>query len=160
MTDILDNVKVDTLSDLIELLAAPSEPAPIPMLPQTAGWAVLGIVLAFGFAWYAWRRWRRWQANAYRRAALAELDSAGDDPVTVAEILRRTVLVAWPRKEVASLYGKEWLQFLSQTSGVDFTGEPGCSLADAPYRENGAPVPGLGDLAARWVRGHRLQMAQ
>ena len=157
MSDILENVQVDTLSDLIDLLAPPPEPLAVPMLPQTVGWVVLAGLFALGFAWYGWRRWQRWRADAYRREALVELEGAGDDPAIIAAILRRTALAAWPRKEVASLYGRDWLHFLNRTSGVDFISAPGSSLADAPYTARGVPVPGLGDLAARWVRSHRLR---
>ncbi|MCB1402572.1 MAG: DUF4381 family protein, partial [Rhodobacteraceae bacterium] len=65
-----------TLIDLLDRLVEPPEPAPMPMTPQTWGWAVLAAALALALAWIAWRAWRRWRANAYRRAALAELAAA------------------------------------------------------------------------------------
>jgi len=146
------------LVDLLDRLAEPLEPAPVSMAPQTAGWTVLTVVLALVLAWLAWRWVQRWRANAYRRAALAELDAAGDDPAAVADILRRTALVAWPRDRVASLSGADWLRFLNATGGGGFLKGPGAALASAPYRSDAAaPAPGLGALAARWVRRHRVE---
>jgi hypothetical protein len=146
------------LVDLLDRLAEPLEPAPVSMAPQTAGWTVLTVVLALVLAWLAWRWVQRWRANAYRRAALAELDAAGDDPAAVADILRRTALVAWPRDRVASLSGADWLRFLDATGGGGFLDGPGAALASAPYRSDAAaPAPGLGALAARWVRRHRVE---
>jgi Domain of unknown function (DUF4381) len=149
-----------TLIDLLNELVEPPEPAPVTMTPQTWGWAVLAGLLALAVFWLAWRAWCRWRSNAYRRAALAELSAAGDDPATIAAILRRTSLAAWPRERVASLTGRDWLLFLDATGGGGaFADGRGAALADAPYRGRHAPVPGLGEIAARWVRRHRIEAA-
>jgi Domain of unknown function (DUF4381) len=149
-----------TLIDLLNELVEPPEPPPVAMTPQTWGWAVLATLLAVALAWLAWQAWRRWRANAYRRAALVELAAAGDDPAKVAEILRRTALAAWPRERVASLTGRDWLVFLDATGGIGFVDGPGAALAEAPYRGGEAPAPGLGEVAARWVRRHRVEAAR
>lgn len=151
--------EVVNLVDLIDQLAEPLEPAPVSMTPQTAGWTVLAVLLALVLAGLAWRGVQHWRANAYRRAALAELDAAGDDPVVIADILRRTALAAWPRERVASLSGADWLRFLDATGGGGaFVDGPGAALAGAPYRSDAAaPAPGLGALAARWVHRHRVE---
>jgi hypothetical protein len=147
----------DNLIDLIDRLADPPAPEPVAMTPQTAGWLVLAVLLALALAWLAWRMWRRWQANAYRRAALVELASAGDDPAAIADILRRTALAAWPRGRVASLAGPDWLLFLDETGGGgSFSNGPGQVLARAPYSAT-APAPDLKDLAARWIRRHQVE---
>lgn len=144
-----------TLLDLIDRLAEPVEPAAVAMTPQTPGWAVLAVLLALLLGWLVWRFVRRWKADAYRRAALAELEGAGDDPAAIADILRRTALAAWPREQVAGLSGRDWLAFLDATGGGGFCDGPGRLLAQAPYREDAGTAPGLHDLAVRWVRRHR-----
>ena len=72
--------------------------------------------------------------------------------------MRRVALAAWPREQVADLAGKDWLAFLDRTGGKGaFTDGPGATLVTAPYaREAAATAPGLGDLAARWIRHHRV----
>lgn len=151
-----DTRDVKNLVDLIDRLAEPGEPAPVSMVPATAGWTVLAVLLALAVLWLLWWGVRRWRANAYRRAALAELAAAGDDPAAITAILRRTALAAWPRTRVASLHGEEWLRFLDATArGGGFVDGPGAVLAEAPYRSTG-PAPGLGDLAGSWVRRHRV----
>lgn len=144
-----------SLVGLLDELAEPVAPPPVPLTPQTAGWAVLAAMLAVALlALIAWRV-RRWRANAYRRAALAELATAGEDPAAIALVLRRTALAAWPRAEVAGLSGEAWLAFLDRSGGQPgFVEGPGRALLDAPYR-SGPPQPGLAPLAARWVRRHR-----
>jgi hypothetical protein len=140
------------LVDLIDRLAEPPMPDPVSLAPQTAGWWVLGAVVLSGLAYGLWRLWLHWRANAYRRAALQELASAGDDPARVAAILRRTALAAYPRRAVAGLAGDDWLAFLRATGG--FPESAGPALIRAPY----APVTEAKALrtgAERWIRTHR-----
>ena len=106
-------------------------------------------------AWLA-RRWiRHHRANAYRRAALREITAAGQDPAALAEILRRTALSAFPRAEVAGLYGDAWLGFLDRAyGGTGFRDGPGRAIALAPYAPR-EPSADLAPHAAAWVRRHR-----
>lgn len=149
----------DSLIGLIEQLVEPAAPPPIPMVPQTWGWAVLAVLLLAALAYGIWRWSSHRRANAYRRAALHMLDSAGDDPARIAAILRRAALVAYPRRAVASLNGADWLAFLdAQIGGDAFSAGPGRSLAAAPYRPTD-PDPRLRPLAADWIRRHQGRVA-
>ena len=84
------------LVELINLLEEVPEPPPIAMTPQTPGWIVLGVVVAVLL--FLLLRWavQRHRAEAYRRAALRELEQAGDDPAAISTVLRRTALAAFP----------------------------------------------------------------
>lgn len=162
-----DAAPTDAPTNLLELLdglVEPAVPVAVPMTPQTAGWAVLAGLLVIALAVLVVWRVRRWRADRYRRAALAELAAAGEDPAAIALILRRTALAAWPRERVAGLAGQDWLAFLDRT-GADrafadgaFAKGSGRVLLRAPYRAC-PPEPGLAALAARWVRRHRVQLA-
>ncbi len=143
-----------TLVDLLDLLEPVPEPPQIPLWPQTAGWIWLGLAVACVAAWLG-RRWlltRR--ANAYRRAAFKAIAAAGDDPVALAEIVRRAALAGYPRAEVAGLYGEDWLAFLDEAyGGTGFREGPGRLLAVAPYA-SARSAPDLTPLVALWVRNH------
>lgn len=145
------------LVDLYDRLVMPDAPTPVSLWPQTVGWIwlALALVVIVGAVTWKYRSWRR--ATAYRRAALAELDGAGDDPAAIALILRRTALTAFPREQVAGLHGSEWLLFLDGVgSGTSFAGtKAGTILTKAPYTPQ-PPDSELPAMAAQWIRSHRV----
>lgn len=142
------------LIGLIDGLIEPPPPPPVSMMPQTWGWAVLAVALAVLAGWLIWRWIAHRRANAYRRAALAELDRAGSDAAEIAAILRRAALAGYPRAQVAGLTGADWLEFLNQTGG-DFDAATGAALLAAPYRGDAAADPAVRKAAEGWIRRHR-----
>ncbi|WGF90413.1 DUF4381 domain-containing protein [Marinivivus vitaminiproducens] len=143
------------LVDLIDRLVDGPEPPPVSMLPQTWGWAAVGLAVLVLLVIVAYRALRRYRANAYRREALAELAAVRNDPAAMAAVLRRTALAAFPRQRVAALSGEAWLLFLDATlPGGRFATGPGRPVADAPYRRPQA-TEGLEAAVADWIRHHR-----
>ncbi len=144
-----------SLVELLDMLEPAPAPDPVSMMPQTWGWGVLAVVLIglIAFGVHAFQRHRR--LNAYRRQALSELAAADNSAAITAEILRRAALVAFPRNQVAGLYGENWLNFLKQTSGnMSFPDKTFKSLIEAPYRD--APAdPDLTTLAKQWIKTHK-----
>jgi cbb3-type cytochrome oxidase subunit 3 len=147
-------------------------PEPVSWTPHTIGWyVVLGLVL-IAAGWWVYRRLRRFQKNRYRRLALAELaviegelqrperraKALSEIPV----LLKWTALAAFPRSDVASLSGEQWLTFLDKTmGGKDFTEGDGRLLPELAY----APALGIANLSdgrvgnllqltRRWIEGH------
>ena len=143
------------LVELIELLEEVPEPPPVAMTPQTPGWIVLGVIVAALL--FLALRWavRRHREEAYRRAALRELDEAGDDPAAISNVLRRTALAAYPREQVAGLAGPDWLAFLDRSyEGAGFADGAGKVFAIVPYKAI-ASDPAAAKLARSWIKGHR-----
>jgi hypothetical protein len=152
--------------NLPELLALMHElvmPEPVPWLPQTPGWwIVLGWLLAV-LLLAAWQVIKRRRRNRYRRDALAELDAIAaqrdiepaESAQRIAAILKRTALVAYPRADVAGLYGAEWAQFLRESADNDpQIADAADLLANAAYRPDVDPNV-LTQPARRWIRRHR-----
>ncbi|MGB5161133.1 MAG: DUF4381 domain-containing protein [Thermoanaerobaculia bacterium] len=136
-------------------------PEPVPFTFETPGWYLLGGLMTLAVVWFGWRLWKRRQANAYRRIALEELAKL-DSPVGLPELLKRTALVAYPRAEVANLYGDSWLGFLDGTLGTKaFSQGAGRRLPDLAYNPgsgtgmSAADTKELFALARRWIRRHR-----
>ena len=151
------------LPQLLDLMHGLVMPGPVAWLPQTPGWwIVLGWLLAV-LLLLAWQFAKRRQRNRYRRDALTELRSIaaqtelgpGESAQRIAVLLKRTALAAYPRKDVAALYGRDWAQFLRESSGNDpQVAEAADVLAAAAYRpdvDGGA----LARPARRWIRLHR-----
>jgi hypothetical protein len=112
--------------------------------PAPGWWLLLGLVL-LAVLLLLHKAWVRWRADAARRIALKELARLerswrdAPNPVLLAtrlsELLRRTMLAYAPRKDVAGLTGRAWLQWLDR--GLDdrvFTEGPGRALQELPYR--------------------------
>jgi Ca-activated chloride channel family protein len=149
-----DLSKLD-LVGLLDLLEPVPEPDPISLWPQTAGWIWLGLAIAAGLLLLIHQLRRRRRRDAYRREALTALEAAGGDPVAIAAILRRTALAAYPRRDVASLHGPDWLAFLDQTyDGSGFANGPGRFVVIAPYVTVDVPAA-LGAVVKDWIRTHK-----
>ncbi|CUJ94768.1 hypothetical protein RUE5091_01457 [Ruegeria denitrificans] len=151
------DVEGKSLVELLDMLVPAPPPEPIPMTPQTWGWLGLAVILflAIFIEIYLFQRHR--QANAYRRAALTDLQVAGDDPAKIAEVLRRTALAAYPRAQVAGLHGEDWIKFLQQTSDkVSISQSASRLLLEAPYRI--CPPSGeVSHMARAWIKTHKVK---
>lgn len=145
-------------------------PPPISWLPQTWGWALLagllGILLLCAFL--VWLR--RYRRNAYRREALRFLDGISRDirnPMTrekgvheLTELLKRTALAAWPRRDVAGLTGQAWVERVNSPKADNALTR---LLDDLEYHDSAAiaalPSDSADDLllkSRRWIRGHHV----
>jgi hypothetical protein len=139
-------------------------PAAVSWLPQTVGWAWLGLILLALLLGYGWQRLRRWYRNRYRREAIARLvrldgsGPMGNWLVELNKLLKLTALAGFPRERVARLSGEEWIDFLNrQCAEPPFSSEQRQLLANGIYR---ATVPGedtrreLLEASLTWVRTH------
>ncbi len=170
-----------SLPELMELLHGISMPPSVSMFPQTVGWVIL-LFWVFVLALLAgWHYYGKYKSNAYRREAHRRLkqitnasydDSSNglDKGYAIAVLLKQTALAAYPRYQVASLYGARWADFLRYSSNND---PQVCAVADrlsiAAYRKETITVDGLGknrsghsdidhDLvgaAAQWIKVHQ-----
>jgi hypothetical protein len=154
-----ENARSENLVDLINGLVEPSEPLPIPLTPETWGWAAVAVIAAALVTWLVWRWVAHRRADAYRRAALSALAEA-TTVSELSEILRRAALAAWPREDVAGLIGAEWIGFLDRTARGGFPAPAGTELVSAPWRDEMGPAsPALRDAARTWLETHRPELA-
>lgn len=109
-------------------------PEAVAWWPLASGWYYLFAILLVVLSWYVYTTARNWNANHYRRAALVQLQLLARDiakPETrdaglrqLPVLLKRTALSVYPRTQLASLTGKNWLNFLnSKVSKAAFSDE-------------------------------------
>lgn len=140
-------------------------PEPVSWWPATSGWLVVAAILLAWLARLGWRRWRLWQRDRYRREALAQLAMLAQEPTerlqSTAIILKITALAAYPRQEVASLSGDQWLDWLSRR-GARFSDSSRTLLAQQQYRASAtldtAAVEQLVTETRAWVRDHEAPL--
>ena len=136
-----ESTSLDNLRDIVL-------PAPPPFWPPAPGFWPLVIFLLLLILFLGWQFYRRWQARAYRRAGLLLIAKAG----TVQEVsttLKRVALAAFPRAQVASLYGREWVKFLNSVYKKNHFPESALSSPDIPADDQ------LLGQADQWIRLHR-----
>ena len=151
------------LPQLLELMHELVMPEPVSRMPEGSGWWVLLAWLAMVVTISVRALINRRRRNRYRREAMARLEqiaaSAGDDPsaaaAQIAVLLKQAALAAYPRADVASLYGEDWARFLNESASNDpLVEEASMRLATASYRPD-ADGRELVSPARRWIRIHR-----
>lgn len=113
----MDNTDLENL-ELYQLMAEIepiSEPAAISMWPQGPGWSVLFICLiivaAIVFGLFKYKQFKQ----RHRRYAINQINALGDNasPLEISSILKRCALNDFERKNIASLTGTDWVNFLN-----------------------------------------------
>lgn len=151
-----DPGSLDRLHDIVV-------PPPVGWWPLAPGWWVVvatGLVLlTVGVVKIVFR----WQRDRYRRQALQELAHLSptvEQLATVAELVKRVALAAYPRERVASLIGRPWLTFLDETGGNGaFATGPGQYLELATFGRppalSNSQVTELWTAVRHWIAHHR-----
>lgn len=149
-----DSTSLDRLHDIVV-------PAPVPWWPVAPGWYFVIVLALFAISWWLLRQWQAWQANAYRRAALRQLQSA-HSTAEISELLRRTALCRAPRSTIARLYGRPWTDWLAEHSPRPMSDAVREQLNVGVYGRTSGPIEGdrLQAFAADWIRYHRLPQHQ
>jgi hypothetical protein len=142
----------------IEQLKELSLPAPVSYWPQTWGWGVLLGILVVALLVLAGRKWLRWRRDAYRREALARLDTL-KDLRELPELLKRVVL-SMPlsmeeQQRTPTLRGAEWQAFLQRHAAGPIPDDLAERLAELAY--GAAPQdPQLLAHCKAWVEQHHV----
>lgn len=148
MSDSATNL--DRLHDIVS-------PPEVSWWPLAGAWyfAAVGVLIFVGILGY--RAWDAWKGNAYRRAALRELERASDIS-TVAEILRRTALVIAPRSIIASKAGNAWVDWLEAATSDPMPDEVRHQLALGIYDRSDGDFTKVSQYASQWIRLHQADL--
>ena len=163
LTDTFGNYLIHGIDEIIL-------PNTISWWPIAPGWQALGFIATLYLVVKAGRLAIRWWHNRYRREVLRQLSSlqreVGSRLQDVVSVLpyyiRVTALQAYPRQDVASLSGDDWLTFLdTHYSGPSFSGGIGEKLLAVAYlppekwqlgeKESHALI----EMSRHWIAKHR-----
>ncbi|MDH7787235.1 hypothetical protein QBD01_003262 [Ochrobactrum sp. 19YEA23] len=139
-------------------------PPPVSWMPQTWGWGLLAALLLLGIAVLIVRWAIRYRRNAYRREALRVLEAISNNaPMTqssgtkIAELIKRTALSAWPRIDVATLSGRQWVSFLEQHSPEPLGINLKALLTVQEYEQGPTKdLPVIVGQARLWIERHHV----
>lgn len=132
------------------------------------GWPYLMVLLTLLVIFISRSFWYRWQNNSYRRAALKTLDAAiieGRDQTLkiLPSILKSTAMTTYGRKNIASIHGKDWINFLNgslPTKEATFENSIGKLLIRISYQNyselsiTSQDYLTLIHVARRWIIAH------
>ncbi len=125
-------------------------PGPVDLFPSAPGWWIVLAIILFTSGYLIFRRYQYKKAIRLLKPARQELSQLRALPsqqvgaqsiATLSALLKRICLVYFPNLEVASLTGKNWLQFLNkqvkQTKSVaTFFDEKDIKLfSETPYQK-------------------------
>ena len=152
-------------------------PATVGWWPLATGWYFLLGLLLIALAWFSYRSLHRWMNNRYRRAALQELQLLANRIHAIDEqnpekrdaklrqipiLLKRTALSAYPRRQVASLSGKDWFHFLNSTvKASPFIGSTASTLNKISYSSgelsavDSKAIEVLLTVCRQWLKHHQ-----
>jgi hypothetical protein len=163
--------KLDPLTEIaLRSLKDIAVPPPVSWMPQTWGWGILALAVAAAILVWCALGYRRWRRNAYRREALKLLDevaAAMRNPDTreqgindLSELVKRTALAAWPRKDVAPTSGADWVAVITAHGGDDESPTFNNFFNDLEYQRGKPPTSDVVDElvhgARRWIEGHHV----
>lgn len=162
-----DQASLDNLHDIVV-------PEPVTWWPPAPGWYLLGALILFAASWFFINAIENWWKNRYRGAAIKELNQLRHSTRKLEnhelirrlnDILKRVTLNAWPREEVATLSGEQWLEFLTENAnlpgnGTAFGSEQTRVLRDAAYSKkicnalSSTEMDEIFSTAEHWIRRH------
>ena len=162
-TDTFGNYLIHGIDEIIV-------PDAIPWWPSAPAWKVLGVIMVLLLIAQTIRWAKHWWRNRYRREVLRQLEQlqhqAGTRLQDVVAMLpyyiKVTALQAYPREDVASLSGPDWLSFLDANySGPAFSADTGKKLLSVSYlpREqwqmDDTESQKLIEMSRQWIARHR-----
>ena len=144
-------------------------PETVSWWPSAPGWRFLGFFLGGVLLVCIWRLTKRWYQNRYRRKALQLLEQL-EQNASLTEIIAKlpfyikaTALHAYPRTDVASLTGNDWLAFLDDHYlGPSFQQGTGRHLLTISYQSsdkwqfNDDEATQLLNMVRQWIANHQV----
>jgi hypothetical protein len=149
---------------LLEQLSETPPPLEVSWLPQTSGWVLMLLLLIAVLVYRCSLALRHTIRNAYRRAALTQLDTlTGEDSdyQKLPQLIRKTALYGFDREDITPLTGTAWEHWLDeQCPGSLFSSSQYSGLInqlafapDLPLESQ--QLSALKEQVSFWIKHHR-----
>jgi len=134
--------------------------------PPAIGWWILMILIPL-FCWFVYWLFKRITRKTAVKTAKRLLLSLKQDNdledkdklIELSKLVRRVAISLAPRREVASLTGPQWLEYLNQSvKGTPFSEGAGKVLADVHYKKTVATdldISATIALCERWLKAQK-----
>tara|TARA_B100000579_G_scaffold163595_1_gene132813 strand:+ start:597 stop:1064 length:468 start_codon:yes stop_codon:yes gene_type:complete len=152
---------LDALSQLNPL----REPSAISWWPPAIGWWVIFCLVIILMSILLFALFRRYKKQSYRRHAIFALDKlllesssqAEYDPFPskVNVLLKTVALKAYDKKEIATLYGTNWLNFLKLAPGCENSQVSSFVLELYQPEESSFTRNEIYSFARTWIKMHK-----
>lgn len=152
---------------LLDDLIAPVVPETIAFFPETIGWKLTLVLLLITGSILLLRVVHRYRENRYRRIALKAVAAlskshAGNYLIALNSVLKQVACHRYPFSSVASLYGEQWLVFLSNkipepgfASTIAHQWQQNLYTANSDINLTATELKQLESLVCDWIRNHR-----
>ncbi|MEN8194575.1 MAG: DUF4381 domain-containing protein, partial [Bacteroidota bacterium] len=90
-------------------------PEAVSYAPETLAWYILYVIVFSLILFIIWKRYKKYKKNLYRKFALKELSEIKKTKkyIELQTLVKRIALILNDRKEVASLTGENWWNYLN-----------------------------------------------
>jgi len=159
----------DTLQTILSELSPNHLPDDISVLPQALGWWILLFFIIVSIIASIYIYIHKIKPNRYRKIALKRLSSMkvqwklqknnSNFIRNLNRLLKQVALTAYPREDVASLYGDPWITFLDKSSNsAQFNQKIGTLFGQMLYSKSLCPAneetSQAFDLVELWIKSH------
>ena len=152
---------LDALSHLNPL----REPSAIGWWPPAIGWWVIFCLVIILISILLFALFRRYKKQSYRRHAIFALDKlllesssqaeCDSFPSKVNALLKTVALKAYDKKEIATLYGTNWLNFLKLAPGCENSQVSNFVLELYRPEESSFTRNEIYSFARTWIKMHK-----
>lgn len=141
-------------------------PPAIDYWPVAPGWDYLTAALFILLSIVVIKKMRLWWKNRYRRAAVSRLEQLqrvnshpAEQLQAISVLLKATALQVYPRREIASISGQKWPEYLNRRAGREYFDERSRDLLGEVNYRGAAAIPEqeisrLFDQVSDWIKRH------
>lgn len=158
MSQEIAKASLDNLHDIIV-------PDTIGFFPLASGWYIAALLVSTLLFHFSLKAYYSYKKSHYKREALKELPSyvkeTKENVIALLALAKRVGIVAYGRKEVASLSDSSWWAFMEKNSKANISIELQKEISKLLYDENYQMPDTLHqstmNFVSQWIKTHKVE---